>query len=137
MTNLYNDERRGYVYALRHNPTGKIYVGSTESFGGVENRVRQHIQRLKRGEHDVERMQEDCDRYGCDYSYFVLSETHDGYEARSQEKLFMTILGTRCPNLGYNYKDHTYDFSLERCKEFRVDQNPEKKKPGRKPGRPL
>lgn len=126
------DEKRGYVYAMRFNPTGKFYVGSSNL---VERRIKFHLHFLKNGNHPVENLQRDFDKYGCDISYFVLSEAINESEARNQEKLFMTILQTRNPAFGYNYKDHTFDFDLSRYKEYKLPIEPPRKRPGPKPKR--
>lgn len=96
------------VYAIRHNPTGKIYVGSTKH---LETRLRQHISALMGGRHSIEQMQKDCDEYGADYSFCILAclNCGSGFFINRIESLYMTILGTRDPARGYNYKDPTTD----------------------------
>lgn len=65
-------------------------------------------------------MQDDFNKYGGDYSYFVLFEARESYDAFLMEKHFMSLLNTRNPNNGYNYKDHTNDFTLAYYREHKV-----------------
>ena len=109
-----------YVYAIRHNPTGKIYVGST--YHEVEFRVRQHIVKLRNHKHPIENMQSDFDEYGDDYSYFILFLSSNTREVFDREKDYMSMLRTRDPEYGYNYKDHSYDFSLDELEEYKVPE---------------
>lgn len=89
------------VYALKHEPTGKIYVGSTHD---VINRVRTHISLLKRGYHTNVAMQEDFNRYGEGYVVFVLDGIQ-GWSDRNKEYLWMDALKARDPERGYNGKE--------------------------------
>ena len=115
------------IYALRHNPTGKIYVGATGH--DIEHRVREHIVALRKHRHSVALMQEDFDKYGDDYSYFTLYRTSHNLEAFKIEKMHMDLLHTRHPEYGYNYNDITHDFSLCYLTEHHVPlEYPSKKK---------
>lgn len=104
------------VYALKHNPTGKVYVGSTES---PKRRIAGHIGSLARGSHSNKAMQEDYDRFGCDYSVFIL-DTIDSFADRNKEFYWMDILSTRDPERGYNQKDASNTRSLSRFKEYHL-----------------
>ena len=111
---------RGTVYAIRHNPTGRIYVGSTTNLNA---RLRSHMAALINGKHPVELMQRDYEHYGNDYSLFILYDTllQKKYikDCRMIERLFMTLLGTRDPEKGYNYRDGK-DFSLDKLQEYKI-----------------
>lgn len=105
-------ERCGVVYALRHNPTGKIYVGSTLN---VDERIQQHILALRNNRHNVPNMQNDYNKFGEDYSVCILQDHLLPDALRTKfEHLYMTILGTRDPEKGYNYLDITNDFDLSK-----------------------
>ena len=108
------------VYAIRHNPTGKVYVGST--YHEVKFRVRQHIVKLRNHKHSIELMQKDFDEYGDDYSYFIVYVSNYEREAFEREKLVMNLLRTRDPKYGYNYKEWSKDFSLDDFKEHKVPE---------------
>ena len=114
--------RRATVYAIRHNPTGKIYVGRTER---LNTRVHQHMTQLIKGTHPIERMQQDFDQYGNDYSLFILYDSKQSgnmtCECKTIESLFMTILDTRNPDKGYNYKDNSNDFYLDKTKGIKIE----------------
>lgn len=105
------------VYAIRHEPTGKVYVGCSKN---VERRLVAHMNHLISGTHPVKMMQDDFDEYGGDYSYFILFEAYAAYDAFEMEKHFMSLLGTRNPDVGYNYKDNSNDFSLKNLKRHKL-----------------
>ena len=104
------------VYALKHNPTGKVYVGSTNM---PKKRIAGHLGALARGVHSNKAMQEDCNKFGCDYSAFIL-DTIERYPDRNKEFYWMDILSTRGPERGYNQKDQSAARSLARFKEYRL-----------------
>lgn len=106
------------VYVLKHIPTGKVYVGCSNN---VERRINEHISQLKRGTHPVERMQDDFNEYGNDYSYYILFEAYASYDAFMMERHFMSLLDSRDPNKGYNYGDNSLKFSLDDYKENKLN----------------
>lgn len=65
-------------------------------------------------------MQIDFDKYGEDYSYYVLFEAFANYDAFLMERHFMSLLGTRDPHKGYNYKDNSNEFSLSYYREHKI-----------------
>ena len=89
------------VYAIQHNVTGKIYVGSSAK---PEHRYKTHIYSLRSGKHNIREMQEDFINYGEDYSFYIL-ETIERFEDRGKEYEWMKKLGSCDKNKGYNYKD--------------------------------
>lgn len=113
---------RATIYAIRHNPTGRIYVGRTKR---LNDRLHQHFRDLEYGIHSSKEMQEDYNKYEKDYSLFILydSFTATKYtpELRMLEKLFMTILQTMNPEKGYNRQDQMNAFSLNRLPEYKID----------------
>ena len=110
-------ENKACVYALRHNITGRVYVGCSRN---VERRINEHLKLLEFGKHTVDLMQDDYDKYGKNYSYFILFEAYASYDAFMMEKNFMSLLDTRNPQKGYNYKDWSNNFSLDCFKEHIV-----------------
>lgn len=118
----YEPVLRSTVYAIRHNKTGRIYVGATNRLG---NRIKQHIDALREGRHPNELMQSDFYKYGDDFSFCIL---HDFYRRDEGalylvERMFMTILKTRNPEYGYNYKDNSTDFKLDSVTFHKIDTN--------------
>lgn len=89
------------VYAIRHIPTGKIYVGSTAN---ISIRLIQHLTSLWRGDHPVDSMQIDFDKYGDGYEVYLL-DSIAGMGERYKEYLWMDALNSRDPESGYNVKD--------------------------------
>lgn len=91
------------VYAIQHNITKKIYIGSSCN---VESRYMNHIYSLRNGKHRVEDMQKDFDEYGENYSLFVLDEINN-FEERTKEYDWMKKYNTYDRDTGYNYSDRT------------------------------
>lgn len=119
MPSEYDRRRWPTVYAIRHNPTGKIYVGST---GWLEMRLRQHINQLREGLHPNQTMQRDCDEYGDDYSFCILYEClpNSGLVVTKIEHLYMEVLGTTDPRIGYNVNEGKTKTNLDRVKFFDI-----------------
>lgn len=92
------------IYAIQHNETKKIYVGSSAN---VENRYWSHMYALRGGKHSVEEMQEDFDEYGENYSLFILDKIYD-YSEKAKEYVWMKKLQSYIQGKGYNYKDRKY-----------------------------
>lgn len=90
------------VYALRHNPTGRIYVGSSAN---VEKRVYHHMMLLRNGCHHVKDMQDDFAEYGEDYSVEILDEITK-WQERTKEYYWMQKCSSCIQGIGYNYQDH-------------------------------
>lgn len=90
------------VYAIVHNKTKRIYIGSSEQ---VSSRINNHICSLRRGKHPVELMQSDFNEYGEDYSFYQLDTEPTIYE-KDREMYWMNFFRTKDPNFGYNYKDN-------------------------------
>ena len=105
------------IYALRHNPTGRIYVGSSKN---VKLRAMSHLYNLRSSKHPNLAMQEDFDRYGEDYTCYVL-ERIETYAHRNHEYLWMEALHTRDPEHGYNFKDQKAEFDLENRKTIELE----------------
>ena len=57
------------VYAIMHNKTRRIYIGSTER---GSHRLKNHLNALRAGKHKNKLMQDDFDKYGEDYSFYQL-----------------------------------------------------------------
>lgn len=94
-------ERPKIIYAIQHKVTGRIYVGSSQN---LDERIGAHISALKNGNHPVELMQEDADKYGLDYEFFLLDK-YDNCRDSKKEYEWMLKLNTGDPECGYNYKD--------------------------------
>ena len=96
------------VYALRHEPTGKVYVGSTHK---IYERVTNHIGELKRGVHKNEAMQQDFNIHGGEYTILILDGIY-GMNDKNKEYLWMDALRARDPDRGYNGKDQSRSTAL-------------------------
>ena len=92
------------VYAIRHNVTNRVYIGSTCH---VDKRFNEHISALRSHRHPVEDMQADFDRYGEDFSLTVLD--HIATEAdRDKEYDWMKKNQSYIRGIGYNYNDRKW-----------------------------
>lgn len=89
------------VYAIQHNTTKKMYIGSSHD---VEKRYKSHIWALRGGKHTVPDMQADFDEHGEDYSVFILDEI-TCYSEKGLEYEWMRKYQTVDRRYGYNYKD--------------------------------
>ena len=89
------------MYAIQHNRTKRIYVGSSCE---VRQRYINHMSLLRNGNHLNEDMQKDFDEYGEDYSLFILDRI-DSYWERKKEFEWMLKLNSHIRGCGYNYKD--------------------------------
>lgn len=89
------------VYAIQHNKTKRIYVGSSAD---LVKRYEAHILDLRAHRHVNMGMQEDFDVYGEDYSFFILG-TIEKYDERFKEYEWMRRLGSYDPVVGYNIRD--------------------------------
>ena len=103
------------VYAIKHNPTQKMYIGSS---WWVERRVKQHLWALRNGCHYVEDMQKDFDEYGEDYTVSILDTCFD-WKDHYKEYFWIHKHRTCVRGIGYNYKDNAkaqfrkFDFAKE------------------------
>ena len=89
------------VYAIQHNITSKIYVGSSAY---PDERYKSHIYALRRGKHNVSDMQEDFIKHGEDYSFYIL-DTINSFQERGKEYEWIKKLESNNREKGYNYKD--------------------------------
>lgn len=90
------------VYAIQHNVTKRIYIGSSIH---PRERYMNHMCRLKQGTHSVEDMQDDFNKYGDDFSFYILDTIHD-YDERGKEYRYMDKYHSDIRGIGYNYKDN-------------------------------
>jgi predicted GIY-YIG superfamily endonuclease len=90
------------VYALRHEATGKVYIGSTAD---PRQRLLKHLNRLKNGTHNSKQLQADYDQHADkSLTLEVLDEIRD-FGERDKEYRWMEIYNTFDPVHGYNYAD--------------------------------
>lgn len=98
------------VYALKHDATGKIYVGSTDD---LATRIYIHLSALRRGDHGNLNMQADFNQFGGGYTVYSLGVVRK-YENHDLEYLWMDALGSRDPDKGYNHVDKSKPCSLKK-----------------------
>lgn len=111
------------VYALMFNPTGKLYIGSSVD---VRKRYKQHISKLRNGQHESKELQSDYGEYGEDFSIYILEEIKQGRtrvywgtreisKVRSREYEWMKRYKTT--ENGYNLQDRQALKSIELSSE--------------------
>jgi hypothetical protein len=89
------------VYAIQHNETKRIYIGSSYD---VETRYLNHLYALRNHKHNNEDMQQDFDEFGEDYSLYVIDEITT-FEDVKREYEWMKKYKSYIRGTGYNYKD--------------------------------
>jgi len=89
------------IYAIKHLPTEKIYIGATEN---VHRRMQAHFGALRRGQHPNREMQADCDCCGGRYVVYLLDVIQTRAD-KNKEFYWMDALKTRDPKYGYNTHD--------------------------------
>lgn len=91
------------IYAIQHNVTKRIYVGCTETTG----RIRSHFVTARRKKHIVPLVNEDCEKYGFNFTAYMLEVVPDenGKDAYAAEQKWMHYFNTGDPKYGYNYRD--------------------------------
>lgn len=117
------------VYAIRHNATNRVYIGSSYH---VDKRFYEHLTALKAHRHPVEDMQADYDKYGDDFTLTVLDQIATVAE-KNKEYEWMDKNQSYIRGIGYNYKDKKWmgtdkddDEPLEICEE--KEEMPENEK---------
>ena len=99
------------IYALEFNPTKKLYIGSTTR---VRERYKRHLEDLRNGKHKSRELQADYNKYGEDFSIYILEEIENGRKrvhwgtreislSRAKEYEWMQKYDTT--NNGYNLQD--------------------------------
>lgn len=109
----------GEVYMIRHNVTGRMYIGRS---GKLQKRIYQHLCLLRAGKHPVEDMQKDFDEYGEDFTISVLGAENISnryFEIEMMEKYRSIERG-----IGYNYKDP--HVTNRKCNEKKKQGSPAK-----------
>ena len=89
------------VYAIQHNETGRIYVGSTVD---LERRIAEHMLQLRKGSHGNPYLQKDYDEVGQEFTVYRLDQIANVFENR-KEYDWMMKLHTTDPEYGYNMDD--------------------------------
>ena len=112
------------IYALMFNPTKKLYIGSSTN---VRERYKGHIDHLRMGKHQSRELQEDYNKYGEDFSIYILEEVANGRSrvewgikkislVRAKEYDWMKKYDTI--NSGYNLQDWQALKSIELASGF-------------------
>lgn len=89
------------VYAIRHNVTDRVYIGSSCN---VDRRFKQHLYALQAHTHVVDDMQKDYDEHGEDYTLTILDTINDESEIEKEYE-WMDKYQSFTRGIGYNYKD--------------------------------
>lgn len=106
------------VYAIEHQQTGKIYIGSSCNF---KERIKSHLRLLKNGKHPIENLQNDFNS-NSELKFYELDQIH-AFEERAKEHKWMDHYKTRDKEFGYNYKDRGYlnEIKIEQGKPAEID----------------
>ena len=90
------------IYAIQHNKTKRMYIGTTSD---LPKRYKGHIVALLKHKHHSKLMQEDFDKFGGDYSVYVLEEF---VKPKERIHAYGTIYCSRYAVLEYKWME-TYD----------------------------
>ena len=96
----YRKPNYGFVYAMRHNPTQKVYIGLTTR--NPEGRLKNHIKNLRANRNTALAMQEDFNKFGEDYSFFILERIPTSMYVH-REMYWQLVFRTYDPLHGYNH----------------------------------
>jgi len=88
------------IYAIQHEATKRVYIGISKN---AKNRYLAHMYALRAGRHAVEDMQDDYDKYGEEYSLYILEKVE--YEDYDREYEWMEKYKSYIRGIGYNYND--------------------------------
>jgi group I intron endonuclease len=90
------------VYAIKHIPSGKLYVGSTNQ--SFRRRWREHLRNLQAGHHHSPQLQRAWNKYGCsEFDFIVLELLSKGKQGViSAEQKWMSLYKSYLPKKGYN-----------------------------------
>lgn len=86
------------IYAIQHNVTKRIYVGSCNH---ADSRIKKHMNALLRGCHTNKELQGDFDKYGMEFSFYKLDEVDSEIQFK-EEKRWQNALRSNEPKTGYN-----------------------------------
>ena len=104
----------GKVYMIRHNVTGRMYIGRSKD---VPLRIKQHFWKLRAGKHPIEDMQRDFDEFGDNFTVSIIGEENNDnwhLEIEMMDKYKSTTRG-----VGYNYKDPHITAAIRNSKKER------------------
>lgn len=90
------------IYAIQHQITKKMYIGSSAN---VEDRLKSHLIALRSRKHTNKQLQEDFNKYGENYKFYILGEISDSNTKRLEYD-FQFKYKTKDPKYGYNSKDN-------------------------------
>lgn len=86
------------IYAMQHNVTKRIYVGTCRN---IDCRLKKHMHDLLRGVHTNKELQNDFDKYGMEFSFYILEEVEEKYRMKA-ERAWQNALRSNEIKTGYN-----------------------------------
>lgn len=93
-----------FIYSIKNNVTGREYIGRTAD---LKKRIQHHMACLRSGNHCVEDMQADFDKYGDNFTISILEEITDFKQNKREYELIESHKSYIRDN-GYNYNDTTF-----------------------------
>jgi group I intron endonuclease len=92
------------LYAIKHIPTGRAYVGSTVN---PKERHATHLRMLKRGKHHCQHLQRAWDKYGpSEFEFKQIGQANSALELREMEQAFLeaffgdSLFNSKCSAIG-------------------------------------
>ena len=87
------------IYTIINTLNNKVYIGYSKN---INARLKGHLNSLRRGNHDNERLQRSFNKYGEDKFRFEVLEECDTIYLISQEHYWCNILKCHNDKFGYN-----------------------------------
>ena len=110
------------VYAIRHNVTNRVYIGSSCH---VDKRFNEHLTALRSHRHTVEDMQADFDEYGDDFTLTIVDHIATIAD-KNKEYEWMQKNQSYIRGVGYNYNDKKWSgVDKDKDKLFESDEKNE------------
>lgn len=90
------------VYIIRNTSSSKVYIGSSASKGGIQERFRHHKSALKHDRHANKYLQKAYNKHGIDsFTYEILEECL-AEKCLEREQHYLDLYKSYDPNRGYN-----------------------------------
>lgn len=94
---------------------GLIYIGVTNV---AEYRIKQHLGNLLRGKHSNKLLQEDFDKYGFVFTFYLIEDNIPENISRERERYWMDAYSSNIKGRGYNLSKQEAPKDIRKCKKI-------------------
>lgn len=99
-----SNECKSGIYCIRNKFNNMIYIGSSIN---IENRIREHRNKLNKNKHENPKLQNAWNKYGGDNFEFIILSYETESKLRYNEQLYIHLFGSLDRNQGYNISEGT------------------------------